>query len=171
MKFLAKLFLSMAAIMASVQLSGAEEGALTVEDAWSRPTILLDRPGAAYFTIVNNAARDDRLVKASSPLADRVEIHVHKHENGVMKMVKVDHIPVAAHGETVVKPGGYHLMLFGLKQKLHLGDELPLILTFAQAGEIRVSAGISKKALALSGKKMDHKMDHKMNHDMKEHKH
>lgn len=161
MKFMVKLLVLMIAA-ASAQISVAAEDSLTVQDAWSRPTILLDRPGAAYFTIVNNAAEDDRLVKASSPLADRVELHVHKHENGVMRMVKVDHIPVAAHGETVVKPGGYHLMLFGLKQKLHLGDKLPLVLTFERAGEIRATAEVSKKALALSGKKMNHKMKHNM---------
>ena len=78
-----------------------------------------------------------------------------------MKMMKVEYIPAPANGKTIVKPGGYHLMIFGLKKKLNIGDKLPLTLIFEQAGEISVTAEISKKSLVLSGQKMDHKMNEK----------
>ncbi|MEX0582595.1 MAG: copper chaperone PCu(A)C, partial [Sneathiella sp.] len=42
-------------------------------------------------------------------------------------------------GETVMlKPGGFHIMLMGLKKPLTKGSEFPLTLTFARAGEITV---------------------------------
>ena len=151
MKLLLKLFFFISTCVLSISYAAADEGKLSVVDVWSRPTILLDRPGAAYFTIINNAAHADKLIKATTPLADRVELHVHQHEDGVMRMLEVDHIPVAANGKTEVKPGGYHLMLFGLTQKLGMGDSLPLILKLEQSGEIAVNATISKDALVKSG--------------------
>ena len=33
-------------------------------------------------------------------------------------------------------PGGYHIMLMGLKQPLKEGDHIPITLTFAHAGAI-----------------------------------
>jgi periplasmic copper chaperone A len=42
-------------------------------------------------------------------------------------------------GETVtLKPGGVHLMLFGLKQQLLPGATVPVTLSFARAGQIAV---------------------------------
>ena len=155
-------------MLSTVQFSFAGEEGVSVKDVWARPVILMSRPGAAYFTIHNEGAVADKLIKASSSFADRVELHVHKHDNGIMKMVQVADIPAPAHGVTMIKPGGYHLMLFGLKKKLAVGDDLPLTLTFAHAGEVKVTAKVMKNA-----PKMDHsdhsdmKMDHsKMKHDM-----
>ncbi len=104
------------------------------------------------------------MIGASSSKAERVELHVHKHDMGVMKMMKVDAIPVKAHGTVLVKPGGYHLMLFGLKEKLKVGDTLPLTLKFEHADEMKIMAKVMKKSV----KKMDHK---KMDHNKSDHKH
>ncbi|MCK5425542.1 MAG: copper chaperone PCu(A)C [Emcibacter sp.] len=141
-----KLLLSIMIIFSSAQFSFAEEGVLTITDAWARPVILQNRPLAAYFIIKNDTGKEDKLIKVTSSLADRVEMHTHKHDGGVMRMMRVEAIPVAANGIVAVKPGGYHLMLFGVKKKLAIGDELPLTLTFAHSGKIQVIAKIMKKA-------------------------
>ncbi len=146
MKILVYVFL----LFAIPQMSFAGEGHLQVTQAWARPVILQGRPGAAYLTIHNDTDRGDRLIRVSSPLADRVELHMTRSEGGparvVMKMIPVKNIPVAAHSVVAVAPGGYHLMLFGLQKKLIPGDDLPLILTFANAGDIAVTAKVGKKA-------------------------
>ncbi len=141
--------------------SFAGEGNMSIIDPWTRPVIIENRPSAAYFTIKNDSHTDDQLISVSSPLADRIELHVHRHEGGVMKMEQVENIPAPAHGTTAVEPGGYHLMLFGLKKKLAIGDELPLVLTFKYAGEIRTTAKVMKKAPKADHSHMDHsKMKH-----------
>lgn len=136
----------------------ADEGKLSVTDAWARPVILQNRPGAAYFIIRNDTDRADKLIRVTSPLADRVELHLHKHDGDVMKMMRVEGIPVAAYGSTAVKPGGYHLMMFGLKKKLAVDDELPLTLTFEHAGEIKVMAKVRKTPPKTDHRNMKHEM-------------
>ena len=57
-----------------------------------------------------------------------------------MKMLREVAIPA---GKTVAfKPGGYHLMLIGLRKPLTAGSVLTLILRFSIAGSIRVNAPI-----------------------------
>ncbi len=42
-------------------------------------------------------------------------------------------------------PGGYHIMLTGLKAPLKTGDSFPLTLTFAGAGEVKVDVKVVEK--------------------------
>ena len=67
-----------------------------------------------------------RIIGATSPVAGMVEIHSMSMQNGVMKMFQVDGIDVPA-GKTVkLAPGGYHVMLMGLKQQMKAGDKVAL---------------------------------------------
>jgi len=126
----------------------AAEGDVWVSEAWMRPVILLDRPGGAYMTITNKGKEDDKLISVTSPLASHVEIHQHLHENGMMKMIKEAYMPVPAGKQSKAKPGGFHLMIFGLKKKLALGEEFPLTLTFEKAGKIEIMAKVMKRSPA-----------------------
>ncbi len=161
MKKITVLLCSVFMLTGLVPYSFAGEGKLSIIDPWARPVIIENRPSAAYFIIRNDSHADDQLIRVSSPLAERIELHVHRHEGGVMKMEQVENIPVPAHGTMAVEPGGYHLMLFGLRKKLATGDELPLTLTFKYAGEIRTTAKVMKKAPSPDHSHMDHsKMKH-----------
>ena len=122
----------------------AEKSGMVVEDAWSR-----ERPdgaivGGAFVTIHNKEGERDRLVAASSPIADRVEIHTTVMQGGVMSMLRQEELIIPA-GETVVmKPGGFHIMLMGLKENLEKGKKFPLTLNFARAGEITVEVHVEE---------------------------
>ena len=59
---------------------------------------------------------------------------------GAMTMRPVAAIAIAADASTVLKPGGYHIMLIDLKAPLKAGESIPLILTFEKAGTIRTTA-------------------------------
>ena len=134
---------ALAASLAAAAPASAD-GPLTVEDARAR-LLLPSRPGAAWLTI-RNAGGQDRLVGAESPAAERVEIHTHVHEGGVMMMRRVDAIDVPAGGEAALEPGGDHLMLFGLKGKLSPGDTFPLTLLFEKAGPVTVEVRVAPLA-------------------------
>ena len=110
------------------------------------------RPGAAgansaaYFVLDHHGAAADRLIGASSPIASRLEIHEHiKRPGGRMAMQKVEGgLAVPAQGQLAFRPGGLHVMIFGLAQPLQPGESVPITLLFAQEGrvEARFAVGI-----------------------------
>jgi copper(I)-binding protein len=87
----------------------------------------------AYPSITS--AIDDTLLGASSPCCKTVELHTHDMTNGVMRMRKVDAVPLKAKVPTLFQSGGLHLMLIGLKQPLKAGDVVPITLRFGHVGE------------------------------------
>ncbi len=97
---------------------------------------------AVYVTLTNAGAQADSLVSASSDVAQTVELHEAKHEGGVMKMRPVQAIPVPPNGKTELKPGGYHIMLMGLKHDLKPGEKVAVTLKFERGGEVRVEAPV-----------------------------
>ena len=85
--------------------------------------------GGAFMKIHNDEAKQDFLVGGSSPVADRVEVHTHVNDNGVMRMREVKGgIPLEAKGVTELKPGSYHVMFMGLKKPLKEGEKVPVTL-------------------------------------------
>lgn len=105
----------------------AAAGGIEIMDAFGRAT--LDR-ASAYFTIINNGSEGDALVKASAPVANRVELHETVTVGAETKMQPVDKIEVPAGGTVQLKPGGLHVMLMDLTRDLKEGDQYTLTLKF-----------------------------------------
>jgi copper(I)-binding protein len=136
--------------------AGAQEyrlGTLTAGHAWARPTAGPNKLGAAYLILKNADQEADTLQSASSPDAEKVEIHEHTQDaSGTMRMRRVEGgLKIPAGGTVEFKPGGYHLMLIGLKHNLEEGQQLPLKLHFAHAGDLDVEVKIEKKPGAPAG--------------------
>jgi copper(I)-binding protein len=127
--------------------------AIEIAHPFARGTAVTAKTGAAYFTIVNSGASDDRLIAASSPIAEKSELHTTIDDNGVMKMRPLAAVAVKAGERVELKPGGMHLMLTGLKAPLKVGQRFPLTLTFEKAGPVTVTVGV-EKAGAASGHDM-----------------
>jgi copper(I)-binding protein len=105
---------------------------MTVADPWVRATVPQQKATGAFMQLTSDV--DARLVSAASPVADVVEIHEMRMEGSVMKMSPVRGLDLPA-GKTVeLKPGGYHVMLMGLKQQVKEGDRVPLTLVI-EAGD------------------------------------
>lgn len=129
--------LLIAIILALSPLSVMAEDTVRIIDPWARASVLASRPGAAYLTI--KSARDDRLLTIESPVADRVMIHATKTDGDVNRMVHLDALDLPAGERVVLAPGGTHLMLTGLNERLTEGARFPVTLWFERAGEITVS--------------------------------
>ncbi|MGQ9927066.1 MAG: copper chaperone PCu(A)C [Chloroflexaceae bacterium] len=98
---------------------------------------------AAYMVLVNRGRTGDRLVSASTDVAEVVELHETKMVDNVMQMAPVTGgIPVPANGQVELKPGGLHVMLIGLKRDLAAGETVRLTLKFERAGEMTVDASV-----------------------------
>jgi periplasmic copper chaperone A len=116
---------------------------ITVEQPWARATPGGAKTGAAYMTLDNKSGTADRLTGVSSDVADKLQIHEMKVENGVMKMREIaGGLPIPAGGSVALKPGSYHVMLIGLKKPLTAGEKFPLTLTFEKAGNISVTVPV-----------------------------
>ncbi|MFZ1755203.1 MAG: copper chaperone PCu(A)C [Caldilineaceae bacterium] len=124
----------------SVAITG---DAVRVDNPSSRPAGA-SQNGAAYFTIVNPTEEDDRLLSASSGIANFTELHESRNDGGVMRMTHhADGVAVPAHSILSFAPGGHHVMLMNLHQALRPGQTFTLTLTFAKAGEIGLDVPVN----------------------------
>lgn len=135
------------------------QSAITVTGAWARPTIAKMRISAAYFQAAITQG-EDKLIAAKTPNTEKAELHQHIMENGVAKMRPVDSVAIAPGQPVVFQPGGYHIMLMGLKGPLNEGDSFPLTLTFEKAGDVTVNVMVMKKAAMGQGNMGHGNMDH-----------
>lgn len=127
-------FAAASAVSAAPHSSG-----ITLESAWSRPTAAGVPTGVGYVTIVNHGREADRLIGADSPWAASASLHRSAMHGGVMTMADVPEGLTIPPGATVrLEPGGYHLMLMGLKRPLSPGSRIPATLMFEKAGRRQV---------------------------------
>ncbi len=114
-------------------------GDLVIEHPWSRATGQ-SRPAVGYLKIRNTGKTADRLLGASTRIAEHVMLHSNVIENGVARMAPAEGIEIPPGGEVVLAPKSeYHLMIMGLKQKLAEGDTFPVTLVFEHAGKVDVT--------------------------------
>jgi periplasmic copper chaperone A len=98
--------------------------------------------GAVYVTISNHGSEADALLSASSDVATTAELHQTIEQDGKMVMRPLPKADVPAGGTLEMKPGGYHIMLLGLKQDLKAGETIDVALTFEKAGQMSVEARV-----------------------------
>ncbi|MCV6605862.1 MAG: copper chaperone PCu(A)C [Porticoccaceae bacterium] len=111
-------------------MAAAEKSVLRVSDAYVRGMPPGRTVTAAFFEVANNSARDCRLVAAATDIARSTELHTHIHEAGVMKMRRVPGVDLPAGEQVSFKPGGLHVMLFGVRP-LKDGEVVQMTLEFA----------------------------------------
>lgn len=156
-RVIAVAFVLAAAVSGPVLAQSSGASSITIDAAWARATPGGAKTGVVYLTLANHGADADRLVGASTPVAEKAEFHIESQQNGVMKMRPLAAIEVKPHEKTVLKPNGMHLMLIGLKQPLKEGENFPLTLEFAHAGTMVVPIKVTKLgAMDMGG--MDHDM-------------
>ncbi|WP_045389328.1 copper chaperone PCu(A)C [Falsirhodobacter sp. alg1] len=113
---------------------------ITVEGAFARATLPGAPVGGGYLTVKNTGSTDDRLVSASSDIAESTSIHEMIMSGDTMRMSPLpDGIVVPAGGGISLAPATNHLMFDGLKGPLTEGDTITVTLQFENAGEVEVS--------------------------------
>ncbi|GLQ20639.1 copper chaperone PCu(A)C [Algimonas porphyrae] len=111
-------------------ITASASSAVTISDAYMLPPLIGRNVGAAFFVATNDGVTDARIISASSPVADTVELHTHTMTDGVMAMREVDGIDIPAGGSVVLEPGSLHLMMFGMAVAEGQTDA-PVTLTYA----------------------------------------
>ena len=145
LEVLAAISLTLAAIITSA--GGVSASSVMITEAFARASATPTAgAGAAYISLMNHGAEADTLLSAATPAAETVEIHTTETVDGVMKMRAAGPLEIPAMGTLAMKPGGYHLMLMGLKAPLAKGSEIEITLTFAKAGDVKVTVPVGEVA-------------------------
>jgi len=122
------IFRVLSSMVLLLSLSNIAHAEVTISEAWVRATAPGQKVGAAYMTL--QSPQKTKLVYAETKSADEVEIHSMSMTNGIMKMRKLDVLDLQPNKPEKLAPGGFHLMLFGLKAPLKAGDKVTLTLCF-----------------------------------------
>ena len=128
------------------QAHGVKLGELELRHPHAYPTLPGMTTGAVYLVAIRNEGnRADRLLAASSTVAERVELHQMRMDGDVMRMRALTGIEIPAMTTLSLRqgsPDGYHLMLFGMRRQLVKGDRFALTLRFERSGEIQVEVWV-----------------------------
>lgn len=118
-------------------------GDLVIGAATSRETPLAGGTGPGFLRIRNAGASDDRLLSATSPAVEAVEIHEMSMADGQMQMRALpDGVAIPAGATVELAPGGLHLMLIGVREPLAAGQTVPVALRFEKAGTVTVPLAV-----------------------------
>ncbi|KLT72548.1 hypothetical protein PL75_07525 [Neisseria arctica] len=145
-------------LLAALALAGmfqtTSAAGIEIDDAWARTTVQGMSMGGVFMDIENDGKTDDVLTGGSTPVAEKVEIHTHVNDNGVMRMREVEGgLALPKGGEVKLKPGGYHVMLMGLKAPLQAGQKFPLTLNFKNAKSQTVTVEVKNPAASQNTQK------------------
>lgn len=121
-----------AALILSLALSGVAHAQVAVDAPWVRATVPQQTATGAFMRLT--ASRDLRLIGARSDVAQNTEVHEMAMQGQMMRMREVAAVPLPRGQAVALAPGGYHVMLIGLKRPLSAGDQVALTLVFEDAG-------------------------------------
>ncbi len=138
----------------------ANAAELVVTDPWVRSAPPNAPALGAFMQLENKSEAEISVVGAYSSLeVDRVELHRSIMDDGVMKMIPQQSIPVPSHSSTELKPGSWHIMLIGPSKVPSMGEAVQLTLVFDDGSKQVVTAVVRQ------GKKMMGEHSHEMNSD------
>ena len=135
------------ALIASVAFATPVLSDITIADAYARSATPNAMAGAAFMVIQNEGDSQDRLIRATSPAAKRVEIHTHRmNADGAMQMIHLeDGLVIDAGASHALARGGDHVMFMGLNDGWNQGDLIPLTLVFENAGEVVLEVVVDRE--------------------------
>ncbi len=125
-------------------------GPITIVDPQAAPTVPGLSTGGVFFGSISSADNTgDRLIGASSPVAEVVEVHRMMMQDNIMRMRAVESVAITRDKPVSFergKPDTYHLMMLNLKQPLEAGQTFPVTLVFEKAGEVEVTVEVFQGA-------------------------
>jgi periplasmic copper chaperone A len=135
------LLISVPLVLGAPMLGACHREPKTVgaDHAWIRLAAVPGRPAAAYLT-VHGGAGPARLVAIDSDLAGSSELHQSMKDGDMASMKRIDGVDVPAGATVSFRPGGYHIMLFGMSPQARPGGAAKLVLRFAKGPTVETAA-------------------------------
>lgn len=153
---------SAAPATATPHAAATPAAAVSITDPWVKAA---EKGMTGVFgTLVNPTAAEVTVVSGSSPLARSVELHEVDNSGGSPAMrPKEGGFVIPANGTHELRPGGDHIMLMGLTEAVKPGAHVPITLTLADGGSIRITA--IAKDVAGGEENYEPDMDHGADHE------
>ena len=114
----------------------APADSLRVEDAWLREAPPGQRVAALYMRLHNAGPSSIYIEGVRVPVAESASIHQSTESGGMAGMRAVPVLELAPGAELALTPGGYHIMVFGLKQQPRAGEQLEFCVLLRDDGEM-----------------------------------
>lgn len=102
---------------------------IVVRAAWARATPLGAVTAAVYATITNPTSRPIEILRITTEVAQKSELHESVEHDGMMRMRHIDPLIVSPGETLILQPGGKHIMLVKLLKPLLEGEKFVLKLT------------------------------------------
>jgi periplasmic copper chaperone A len=108
---------------------------IDISRPWALTATLKEPCAGGFMVLANKGAQPDRLIAATSPVAEKTEIHGIKVVGPDIAMRPLEKgVGLPAATTITLRPRGYHLLMQGLKAPLAKGQRVPVTLTFEKAG-------------------------------------
>ena len=140
-----RLRLPLVSAIISANWAGAAVGCeIVARDAVVRAATPSSMSAAAYLTLENSCPRKETLTGVVSAAAKRVELHTHEIDSdGIAAMKAAEHgFELPPGGVLRLAPGGHHIMLMGLTNRLDDQRELDLELHFENSESILLTVPV-----------------------------
>ena len=141
MDFFLKGLISLALGLVTLSAS-ADSVDIQILDPWVQAAPPNSKVLAAYLEIKNNGEKAQILINISSPAFDQVEAHQSVMHGNMVHMEHQKELTIPPHASVTLKPGGMHFMLMNAKKPLHVGDPVPMTLTFKNGGKAAFTATV-----------------------------
>lgn len=143
-KLLAIFLISLCAVVARAEEASAPKlvTGIKISGAYINIPVPGTQSTAAFFTLANASDKSVALTAVHTDLAQRVELHSHVHEDGLMKMRKLEQVIIPAKSSITFASGSYHVMLFDLQRSIQTGDQVSLTLVFKDGSQLATQAKV-----------------------------
>ncbi len=113
-----------------------------MHNAFMKPIPPGQHMAAVYLSLDNATDVEKRLNYVHTPVAENIEVHRNVYDNGLVQMRQVKHLRIKPKEKIHFKPGGYHLMLFGVYDELKVDDTFELTLEFEDGTVIKTAVSV-----------------------------
>lgn len=138
-----------AAAREATAAANAAKANIEIGEAWTRATPANATTAAVYLRI-SSVKDPDRLIGAKVWNSEKAEIHSTTTVNGQTRMTPAAPLAIAGSTRISFAPGGFHVMLTGLRAPLRQGDSFLIALEFEKGGTqttaVRVAAANANAA-------------------------
>lgn len=111
-------------------------GKIEIGHPWAEPSS--SDVAAVFMALANMGDKPDRLTGAATPIANAVLFQDYGNR-------PVDAFDLPVKQPVALRPGGRRIVLQGVKRRLAVGDDFPITLRFAAAGETTVMVLVERE--------------------------
>jgi len=129
-----------------------------ITQAYIRATIPGTSISSAYMEIENRSDKPVTLLRITSDILPRIEMHQHTMVNGMMRMGKLESIKIESNSRIKLQPSGLHLMILDLKTPLKPEQQVEFKLHFSD--NVSVSVQVPVYSLAQEQKTASRMNEH-----------